>query len=458
MILNATLSDLNFEEINDILMYTNETSEYHTLHIYRHLFLNIKICLLLALIGVGLLGNSISVIVFSKKNMRRVSTFRYLLYLSLVDLLVLIVSATHLLLKLLFKIDVRLYSSFTCKSHTFLTYFFSHMCSMILIAVNVDRVLKMKNIRELESKKSPNNFTKEIIEKNRIDIDLTEENRIEELNFNIESNKRDKRMSIRVKFSRRNQQLKFETIESGKHFTYSSIIIEQEKSKCSRYGSFIKKHITVDFIMFVICLSLVLLNLHFIIFLKFEVVEVEEMSFLRSEEFKNLSINHFSNETFYVERCDAERDTPYETFVNTIWFWIDMSTFSFIPLIFMCVCSMMLFVEFRSLNLNYFRLIANESYELNKENYMKKVRRNRQICMILFKSSFYFCFIMLEYWLNFFFFKQSDYSNEWLKELHSLSYLFLYTNNVFNFFIYGLNSEKYRRELHSLFTRNGAKA
>ena len=228
-------------------------------------------------------------------------------------------------------------------------------------------------------------------------------------------------------------------------------------SDWSRFGYFLKKYITVDLIMFLICLLVIILNFHFILLLKFEVVEVEDMSFLQSDEFRNLTMHHFSNETFYVERCDAKRDTSYEAFLNKIWFWIDMSTFSFIPLCIMCVCSMILLDEFRNLNSNYFRLIANESYALNKENYMRKVKRNRKICMILFKSSFYFCFIMIEYWLSFFFFKQSDYSNEWLKELHSFSYLFLYTNNVFNFLIYGLNSEKYRSELHSLFTRNGAK-
>lgn len=455
MSFNKNLSDLNSQEMSDIIDSDEQAYPHHSyLATYRHVFLNIKISLLLILIGIGLLGNTISVIVFSKKNMRQVSTFKYLLYLSLVDILVLVVNASHLLLKLLLKIDVRLYSSFTCKSHTFLTYFFSHVCSMILIAVNVDRVIKMKNIKELESNKGSITLTKKIINENRIAIEVTEENRIEALHFDIERVKRGKRMSIKVTFNKKNQQLKLESSETAKHLTaISSIIIEVEKSKLSRFGSYLKKSINVDFIVFLICLSVILLNVHFIALLKFEVVEAEDLSFLQDKVFKNLSVDHFADERLYIERCDAERNSLYEYFLNTIWFWIDMSIFSFIPLCCMCICSLILFFEFKKLNANYFRLIANEMYELNKENYLKKVKRNRKICMILFKSSFYFCFIMIEYWLSYFFFKQSNYSNEWLKELHSFSYLFLYTNNVFNFFIYGLNSEKYRRELQSLFSR-----
>jgi hypothetical protein len=446
----SNLTDQN--ESIDLFNFTDFDDTPRLFKNYHNVFLNIKISTLLVLIGVGLIGNTLSLIIFSKKSMRQVSTFRYLLYLSLFDLFVLIVSAAHLLVKLLFKIDVRLYSSFACKTHTFLTYFFTHVCSMILIAVNVDRVLKMKKIRELKNGAGgslKSKLTREIIKENQITIDVTNENRVEELKFNIKRlSSTSKQISIKVRFKKNEPKLKFEAASNAGNWT-----VEENHVRNRGATSLLKKCITVDFVMVSICFALFLLNFHFILLLKFESVNVEELSFLNEEEFQNASIHLLGNETLAYERCDAERGTLYENFLSSIWFWIDMSTFSFIPLVFMCVCSVILLFEFRKLNANYFRLIADERYELNKEQYLGKIKRNRKICMILFKSSFYFCFVMLEYWLSFFFFKRSNFSNKWLKELHSFSYLFIYTNNVFNFFIYGLNSEKYRSELQLLFVK-----
>ncbi len=283
---------------------------------YHNVFLNIKISTLLVLIGVGLIGNTLSLIIFSKKSMRQVSTFRYLLYLSLFDLFVLIVSAAHLLVKLLFKIDVRLYSSFACKTHTFLTYFFTHICSMILIAVNVDRVLKMKKIRELKNGAGAAPLTREILKENQITIDLANDNRVEELKFNIKRlSSTSKQISIKVRFNEAEPKLRFEAAASAA----SSSNAQQHVGYCG-VEFFFKKCITVDFVMFVICLALFLLNFHFILLLKFESVNVEELNFLSEKEFQNASIHLLGNETLAYERCDAQRGTFYESFLSSIWF------------------------------------------------------------------------------------------------------------------------------------------
>ncbi len=100
--------------------------------------------ILLIIILVGVLGNLMNLIVFSSKTMRKNSIFQYLLYLSLIDLLVLLVCAIDSLLSFDFLIMIRLKSNLTCKIHTFLSYLLTHMSSFILIIVNINRVLKIK--------------------------------------------------------------------------------------------------------------------------------------------------------------------------------------------------------------------------------------------------------------------------------------------------------------------------
>jgi hypothetical protein len=47
---------------------------------------------------------------------------------------------------------------------------------------------------------------------------------------------------------------------------------------------------------------------------------------------------------------------------------------------------------------------------------------------------------MLQYWICFFVFRDIDSKNETAKELQSFAYIFLYTNNAFEFLIFGFTS------------------
>jgi predicted membrane channel-forming protein YqfA (hemolysin III family) len=65
------------------------------------------ICVLLSMIiVVGVIGNTINVVVFSRKTMRSTSTFRFLLYLSLFDMMVLLVCSTEALIEFGFDFEV----------------------------------------------------------------------------------------------------------------------------------------------------------------------------------------------------------------------------------------------------------------------------------------------------------------------------------------------------------------
>ena len=72
--------------------------------------------------------------------MKKMSTFRFLFYLAIIDLLVLLVCATDALLMFGFYIEVRLYSILACKIHTYITYILTQFSSIVLMVVSIERV------------------------------------------------------------------------------------------------------------------------------------------------------------------------------------------------------------------------------------------------------------------------------------------------------------------------------
>ncbi|CAF2808374.1 unnamed protein product [Rotaria sp. Silwood2] len=90
---------------------------------------------------IGSIGNSLSFIVFTQKQLRTHSTFRYLAYLSIVDLIVLYLGLGNIILRDYFLFDIREQNLFLCKFHTFLTYVTTHLSSWILTIVSIDRAI-----------------------------------------------------------------------------------------------------------------------------------------------------------------------------------------------------------------------------------------------------------------------------------------------------------------------------
>ena len=89
----------------------------------------------------GSIGNSLSFIVFIQPQLRIRSTFRYLAYLSIVDLTVLYLGLGYIVLRDYFLFDIRKQNLLLCKFHTFLTYATTHASSWILTVVSIDRAM-----------------------------------------------------------------------------------------------------------------------------------------------------------------------------------------------------------------------------------------------------------------------------------------------------------------------------
>lgn len=91
----------------------------------------------------GTVTNSMSIAVFTRRDMRKHSSFVYFAFMNVVNLIALYVNCFRGLLHYNFAIDIRSQSLFVCKFHVFLTYFLCHLSSLILSTISIDRVISV---------------------------------------------------------------------------------------------------------------------------------------------------------------------------------------------------------------------------------------------------------------------------------------------------------------------------
>ena len=81
---------------------------------------------------IGTSTNLLSILVYSKKHMRKTSYSLYLLELAIIDLFVIVIGNTRYAIISYFGIDIRETSLVFCKIHKFLTYFSLQLSSCLL--------------------------------------------------------------------------------------------------------------------------------------------------------------------------------------------------------------------------------------------------------------------------------------------------------------------------------------
>lgn len=126
---------------NETSPSSNPSSEYD---FYRKLGKLINIAISPILLTLGGIGNPLCIVILTQKQKKNPTTI-YLCFLAAFDFLVLYTGLLRLFLKDAFDIDIRIYSSFNCKVHMFLTYTFMQISSYILVAVTVNRFTIMFN-------------------------------------------------------------------------------------------------------------------------------------------------------------------------------------------------------------------------------------------------------------------------------------------------------------------------
>ena len=224
----------------------------------------------------------------------------------------------------------------------------------------------------------------------------------------------------------------------------------------------------VDVIVCVIIAILSLLNLHYLVFLNLSTITLDDEQnsahtgdYNASHMDQNISdifdnkqkidtwIKIFNDRKHSQRICYPLKETSYEKFLHKIWSWIDISVFSIIPFVIMLVNNVIIIGKIKKRNENYLEFLTNKSYKFNKKNYLKKIQKNNQIIYMLLAIKFYFLACMMPFWGWFY------YNREYKSPLYAqlFVYILLYTNNAFNFFFYGISSQKYRQELFSLFRK-----
>jgi hypothetical protein len=365
----------------------------------------IYICMILSvIIIVGVVSNSINVVVFSRKSMREASTFRFLLYLSICDILVLIACSTDALVRFGFDFELRTVSNFTCRLHTFLTYFLTHASSTILMAISIDRALVITNT------------------------------------------------SISSLFSTRRKKTKHAPSQVRSASTDSSA------RKFSLYRLLLNYFHRVDLFMMGILFSLGLLNCHYFFFMNLNLIvepttessstptipETTTISYVSVTEASSATKSS-SSESFYV--CFPLEGTLYNKFLMSTWTWIDICVFSLIPFVVMSICSVIILAKIRSKSKKFFEVLVDKSSERSKSIVYRRMRRNRQLLYMLLITNLYFLLSLLPYCVSFVMFKGQK--GETTGQL--LVHMLLYTNNAINFLFYGLSSQKYREVFSEIF-------
>lgn len=281
-----------------IIVYTNESS---TLDGYQ---LKIISFMLLGLVIIGIFGNILNLIILRRRKFKDQSTYKYLFYLSIIDILILLTCTTYAFLKYEFNLELRLYSEIFCRLHTFTVYFLTHLSSILLMVVSIDRALIIHN-------KNIKSFIFRII------------------------------ISIYKKLIKNNQYL---INRKRKSFYVEKVVL------------------LIIFVIFLLNFHF-LIFLHLINPVHFYVEKGDFLNMsmiMNNDEFVFRTLNQNISLTYYLleynQNNDADypivlqysicfpfQNTYYFKFLTEIWIWIDMCIFCIIPFIFMTCCSILIF-------------------------------------------------------------------------------------------------------------------
>jgi hypothetical protein len=348
--------------------------------LYWNIFIIISF---IVIILTGLIGNVINIIVFSHKSIKNQSTFRYLFYLSIVDLLVLIICSMDSLLTYGFFIMIRLNSDMIYKIHTFSTYLLTHLSSCILMLVSIERAFVIT-----------------------------------------------KKNSFGSIFKRKNTRLK---------------LLNKKKLPRTKIGHLIS----------LISLILIILNSHYLIFLKLNVIDVSGVleqsldscypdfitNIIDNNQTKEFPLNQNANKISSVIMCYPKIDSNYFNFLNHLWVWIDLLIFSLLPFLIMVMFSIIVLIEIKAK--------GKHILDHNKGTVIEKPKqRNRQILIMLSLTNLYFIFCTFP--LCLYIALQKLNKNE-PNIFQIIFQVISYSNNSINFLFYYLFSHKYRHVLKLIF-------
>lgn len=138
-------------------MITNSSSVYSNDFLKSNQFANKYLWPILPIffLIIGTFLNIMAILVFIRREMIKFSSFCYFAVLNFVNLAFLYVTIIRIIMEHNFHSDIRKLNLFSCKSHVFLTYFLSHLSSLLLCAISVDRAISVMFLRQAKDLCTP---------------------------------------------------------------------------------------------------------------------------------------------------------------------------------------------------------------------------------------------------------------------------------------------------------------
>ena len=138
------------------------------------IFMNkLLVSLPIVILCFGIVSNALNTLIFAKKRMRSSPTLRFLLYLSIADIFVLIMAIIEILFKSDFSLGLRESSLFVCNIQKFLSYSSTYISSCLSMTVNICRALIISYVptrfRRKRFGKKTVRFKKNILTKSFVD-------------------------------------------------------------------------------------------------------------------------------------------------------------------------------------------------------------------------------------------------------------------------------------------------
>ena len=420
------------------------------------------------IILLGTLGNILNLCVCFRRNMRKYITFRFLIYMSVNDILMLCVCATESLLQFCFNIEIRITSVFMCKFHTFISHFLKQFRNFIAVSISVQRVKIMLNsslmIKESIQESAPNSSTKNT----RVNVDKHAVTSFIETKRTKTKQKRSCSLKV-VSPSREN---------GSSENTHNKMLAEVESRFVTNYETIrnVTKpspFVTQDMILFGFCVVFFLANLHILLFLNLNssimFIKSPPSNFISKVNFNNVTIETKFIESLIVKykdtlnytrqnisepfnylECLPLRDTVYAHFWYTAWFWIDSSINFFIPFLTMNISMALMYKHVRKVNTKYANFLNDFNYKCNSRIYSKNIKKNTQLMSRLFMANIYFFVSNSPMYILF----SLDLApTRTRRVLEGVVQLLFYMNSSFSFLFYGVSSQKYRQELNRMFSR-----
>jgi len=142
--------------------------------------------------------------------------------------------------------------------------------------------------------------------------------------------------------------------------------------------------------------------------------------------------------------------TIYFKFLINVFIWIDILVYSGLPFAVMSICSIIIIHHILKSSRRFLNNFKNKNSVLTRSIHYKRLKRDRQLLYLLLLINLLFILSSAPFCISFLLFRGDEGENG----LGQLTvHVLAYSNNAFNFLLYGISSQKYRQEFFDLWKR-----